>query len=165
MRPFSEIDLSSFELLRSELEEHPEAFRALRQMGITHPFEQVEKYVYCNFGAFTDRADITLDGILRHDHWECCEKEQWEGGKLIGTRGCPHEGKFCHLPEGINGVLTRKELEITKLIGEDLCDKEIASRLSISTHTVAIHRTHIEHKIGAHSKVGVVVFAKDQKII
>jgi DNA-binding CsgD family transcriptional regulator len=154
MHPFHEIDDFNLDLIRSDMDNHPKAIEAMVQLGITSPVKQLERYIYCNFGGFSDKADITPDGILRYDYWDCCEH---------GT--CKHEGKLCHLPEGINGMLTRKEIEITQLIGQDLCDKEVASRLGISPHTVAIHRTHIEHKIGAHSKVGIALFAKDQKII
>jgi DNA-binding CsgD family transcriptional regulator len=152
--PFIDIDLLTLDLVRSELDNQPKAIQALHELGIIDPVEQLEKYIYCNFGGFDGKADITNNGISRHEYWDCCYKDF-----------CKHEGKLCHMPEGINGILTKKETEITKLIAKDLADKEIASILGISIHTVAIHRIHIEKKVGAHSKVGIATFAQDKNII
>lgn len=44
--------------------------------------------------------------------------------------------------------LSLRELEIVKLIAEGLTEKEIGSKLFISTHTVKNHRKNILHKTG-----------------
>ncbi len=151
---FKDLDVLSEELLRVDLENHPLALKSIEDLGIIDPQEQLKKYIFCNFGGFDERADVTTDGISIPEYWDCQQR---------GT--CKHEGRICHMPEGINGFITRKEIEIMKLVGKDLSDKEIASRMGISQNTVAVHRTHIEKKIGASSKVGIATFALSNNII
>jgi predicted ATPase/class 3 adenylate cyclase/DNA-binding CsgD family transcriptional regulator len=49
--------------------------------------------------------------------------------------------------------LTRAELDVVKLIGEGLGNKDIATRLFISPRTVQAHLTHIYAKLGLTSRV------------
>jgi two-component system nitrate/nitrite response regulator NarL len=49
-------------------------------------------------------------------------------------------------------VLTRRELEILELIGEDLTNKEIAARLFIEVTTVKNHVHNILEKLGVHRR-------------
>ncbi|WP_231513524.1 LuxR C-terminal-related transcriptional regulator [Mycobacterium paragordonae] len=49
--------------------------------------------------------------------------------------------------------LTRAELDVVKLIGEGLGNKDIAARLFISPRTVQAHLTHIYTKLGLASRV------------
>ena len=51
------------------------------------------------------------------------------------------------------GSLTRAELDVVKLIGEGLGNKDIAARLFISPRTVQAHLTHIYTKLGLTSRV------------
>lgn len=45
--------------------------------------------------------------------------------------------------------LTDRELEIFRMIGEDLTTGAIANRLFLSTHTIDTHRENIKRKLGA----------------
>ena len=49
--------------------------------------------------------------------------------------------------------LTRAELDVVRLIGEGLGNKDIAARLFISPRTVQAHLTHIYTKLGLTSRV------------
>ncbi len=49
--------------------------------------------------------------------------------------------------------LTRAELDVVKLIGEGLGNKDVAARLFISPRTVQAHLTHIYTKLGLTSRV------------
>lgn len=54
--------------------------------------------------------------------------------------------------------ISEREGQILDLLGQGLTSKEIASRLSISFHTVSNHRRHIAQKTGA-SGAGLVAYA------
>ncbi|KRC62759.1 hypothetical protein ASE14_02770 [Agromyces sp. Root81] len=53
-------------------------------------------------------------------------------------------------------VLSHREREVLKLIGDGLSNQAIGQRLSISTGTVKRHNTHIFAKLGASSRTDAV---------
>jgi len=55
--------------------------------------------------------------------------------------------------------LTIRQREILKLICDGLTEKEIASLLGISTHTVHVHKNNIMTKLGIHTKAGLIKYA------
>lgn len=61
--------------------------------------------------------------------------------------------------------LTARELEIIQCIAQDLSNKQIADKLFISERTVETHRKNIFRKVDIHSVVGLIDFAKKQKLI
>jgi DNA-binding NarL/FixJ family response regulator len=52
-----------------------------------------------------------------------------------------------HAPEGGRSELTRRELEILRLIAEGLSSKEIADQLHVSVRTVDSHRANMMQKL------------------
>jgi len=56
-------------------------------------------------------------------------------------------------------VLTTRELEVAKLIGEGHSTREIAEALVVSEKTVERHRTKIFQKLGLHDRVAVARWA------
>jgi DNA-binding NarL/FixJ family response regulator len=55
--------------------------------------------------------------------------------------------------------LTKRELEVLRLLSEGLSQKEIAASLVISSKTVAAHIQHILGKLGVHSRAQAVAHA------
>ena len=55
--------------------------------------------------------------------------------------------------------LTKREMEILKLVKEGYLSKEISSKLSISLHTVNTHRQRFLEKLGVNNSVEAVMFA------
>jgi DNA-binding NarL/FixJ family response regulator len=55
--------------------------------------------------------------------------------------------------------LTKRELEVLRLLSDGLSQKEIASSLVISSKTVAAHIQHILGKLGVHSRTQAVAQA------
>ena len=58
-----------------------------------------------------------------------------------------------------NSGLTDRELEVLKLIVDGKSNKEIASELSLSVNTVAVHRSNIMDSLGMHKTAELVVYA------
>jgi DNA-binding CsgD family transcriptional regulator len=151
---FSELDVFYLDLLRDDLEAHPKALKAMEQNGIVDPVAQLKKWAICNFGDFDLKADMTEEGILIREHVHC------------SSRGCcAFEGIICQPILTDNGTITPREMQIIKLITRDMLDKQIADNLGICNATVAVHITHIEHKIGCHSKAGITAFAFQNHIV
>jgi predicted ATPase/DNA-binding CsgD family transcriptional regulator len=60
-------------------------------------------------------------------------------------------------------LLTPRELQVARLIGEGLSNREIADRLFISPRTVESHVQHILQKFGFGSRAQVVTWAAQQR--
>lgn len=62
-------------------------------------------------------------------------------------------------------VLSRREVEIIKLITQEFSNEDIASHLSISKRTVETHRKNIFKKTKVKSIVGLVMLAIKSKLV
>lgn len=62
-------------------------------------------------------------------------------------------------------VLSRREVEIIKLITQEYSNEEIAAHLAISRRTVETHRKNIFKKTKVKSIVGLVMLAIKSKLI
>jgi DNA-binding CsgD family transcriptional regulator len=67
--------------------------------------------------------------------------------------------------EEIDAELTRREIEVLRLLTKGLSNKEIADQLFVSTHTVISHRKNISEKTGIKSASGLTMYAILKKII
>ena len=56
--------------------------------------------------------------------------------------------------------LSERELEVLELFAEGLTNREIASRLFLSPHTVKTHSSNIYGKLGIHSRTQAVARAR-----
>ena len=61
--------------------------------------------------------------------------------------------------------LTPREVDVLKLIVNGYTNKQIAEQLTISTRTVEGHRANLSDKLGLHSRVELVRYARDHGII
>ena len=67
-------------------------------------------------------------------------------------------------PKGDYG-LSRREKEILHLLTEDLIQKEIADRLSVSPHTINMHLRNIYSKLHVQSRSGAVAKALKERLV
>lgn len=70
-------------------------------------------------------------------------------------------GKIIPLeaPPKVRLELTKREIEILRLVKNGLLSKEISNKLSISVHTVNTHRQRFLEKLGANNSLEAIVFA------
>jgi len=61
--------------------------------------------------------------------------------------------------------LTKRELEILKLITHALSNKEIGKVLYISDQTVSVHRKNIMRKLGVSNTAGLIKLAYDNSLV
>ena len=62
-------------------------------------------------------------------------------------------------------LLSKRELEILKLIAREYSNKHIAETLFISERTVETHRKNIFRKTNTHTVVGLIKYAIENKLI
>ena len=60
--------------------------------------------------------------------------------------------------------LTKREIEILRLVCQEFTTEEIAKKLFISVKTVNSHRNNLLQKTGCHNSVGLVNFAMKNKL-
>jgi DNA-binding NarL/FixJ family response regulator len=65
----------------------------------------------------------------------------------------------------IDEILSRRELEVLKLICREYSNAEIAEKLFLSVSTVETHRKNLIAKLGVNNTVGLVKFALKHKLI
>jgi len=70
--------------------------------------------------------------------------------RLAQAAGAPAEG---------TRDLSARETEVLQLICEGLSNRDIATRLSLSVNTVAVHRANIMSALGVHKTAELVVYA------
>jgi DNA-binding CsgD family transcriptional regulator len=62
-------------------------------------------------------------------------------------------------PSNLEFELTKREIEILKLVRDGFLSKEISGKLAISVHTVNTHRQRFLEKLGANNSLEAVIFA------
>ncbi len=109
---------------------------------IQDPIEQFEKYYKCNCPIIDETPDMTIDGLIQKEVWDCPTRS-----------GCLANGKVCKLVSGPKGSLTPQETKIYFLTCSGLLDKEIADRTNCSINTVETHQKRIKSKLGLSNRV------------
>ena len=66
------------------------------------------------------------------------------------------------LPEN---QITDRELEVLRLLAQELTSKQIAEKLFISERTVETHRKNLMRKTGANNGIGLMRYAYDKKLL
>jgi two-component system response regulator NreC len=61
--------------------------------------------------------------------------------------------------------LTPRELEVLKYIVQGYTNRQIGEELSISVRTVEGHRANLSGKLGLHSRVDLVRYAREHGLI
>ena len=67
--------------------------------------------------------------------------------------------------EAIGDTLTRRELEILRVIATGMSTKAAAAKLHVSPATVRNHVQNILGKLGAHSRLEAVAMATRQRLL
>ncbi len=79
---------------------------------------------------------------------------------LVGAKS---EEAPDHVEEAVS--LTRREVQIVRLIAQELSTAEIAEQLCISTGTVETHRHNVMRKLGAKNVIGIIKYALKYNVV
>jgi len=81
-------------------------------------------------------------------------------GQVLARSVSPYEDRFIQKYN-----LTKREIEILRLITQALSNKEIAKELYISDQTVSVHRKNIMRKLGVSNTAGLIKLAYDNSLV
>lgn len=134
-------------------ERYPKAHAALMKLYSAssmnrtwYEYRVVHRFIRCNFGDYNQQCiDINHSGTFQFEEVGC---------PLRGE--CQLEGIVCK-PE-LDTRLTEKEMEVFRLIAQNLQTDQIAEELGISPCTVNRHRENIKAKIRARSVAEMVSY-------
>lgn len=123
------------------------------KMGLKSNQENILKFFSCVYGGLDDNGDFHA-----HDESKIGPAEYWP----CPERGnCLFEGKICHLPGG----LSKREIEVVKVMALDLSMIQIADKLNIAYGTLIAHKTSIFTKLKVNKNTAVITWAAKHKII
>ncbi len=83
---------------------------------------------------------------------------------LSTVLGRPNQEGSC-LPPGVLQLLSRREIEVARLVGEGLTNPEIAEALCITPATVSRHVKHILTKLNVHRRAQVAAIAVSHGLV
>ncbi|HMN05293.1 MAG TPA: response regulator transcription factor [Flavobacteriales bacterium] len=96
---------------------------------------------------------MAMDQVLKGGQYLSPQLRQLlEQGDQYRDRG----GELNYTP------LSKREMEVVKLIVQELTNQEIADRLFISVDTVVTHRRNIMHKLDVRNTAGLVKYAVER---
>jgi DNA-binding NarL/FixJ family response regulator len=64
-----------------------------------------------------------------------------------------------------NVPLTAREVEVARLVGRGMSNKEIAAALVVSVRTAEAHITNVLSKLGLHSRAQLAVWAVEHRLV
>ena len=83
----------------------------------------------------------------------------------IGDRDVDFRNTITIEDKQIDEILSRRELEVLRLICKEFSNAEIADKLFLSVSTVETHRKNLIAKLGVNNTVGLVKFALRNNLI
>lgn len=139
---FEELPPSVHSKLQEAMEKDQEAMNILTKLGPKSMQERLWLYCKCKSGGYNRLPDLTTNGVLATEHWDC------------GCNGnCILHPLFRNKLEVPNGHLTSREIEVLKLLVSGDCPpgKAVADHLGISENTLRNHKSNIFEKLGISS--------------
>ena len=121
--------------------------------------------------AFRAGADGYMLKSGTHDELLLAVGELAEGRTFVGRGLMPTELNSTNgflspdLRFAKKSGLTRREMEILKLIGQALTNKEISVRIFISDQTASVHRKNIMRKLGVNSTGALIKMAFENHLV
>lgn len=163
------LDFYSLNLSFSDLKIISSKNKGLRILAITEPLGKIEMNDALKSGVTSyllkecDREEIleAIDATLNNNRFLC--------GKIASVLTSSEEivsNKAIIKKFSCEGLtVTEREIEIIKFIAEGLSNKQIADKLSLSTHTVNTHRKNIMNKLEVNNTAGIVMYAVKNQLL
>jgi DNA-binding NarL/FixJ family response regulator len=85
--------------------------------------------------------------------------------KLVFEEYYQHQKSKIVTPIKLPDELTKRELEVLKLVAQGMTNKQIAEALFISVKTVETHKSHILDKLGLTNSAELMKFAVKNNLV
>jgi two-component system, NarL family, response regulator DegU len=117
-------------------------------------------------GIVSTKFDST---VLLRALWQVSEGDVWFNQKLLSKlladnfSSGPRKAQKCGFLKSDD--LTARELEVVAMIGNGLCNREIATRMCISEATVQRHLSTIYSKLQIEDRLNLAIYAYRNKLL
>lgn len=152
---YSELPQEIVTALRNEMLSNTDAMICLTKMGIRDTTQMLEKYLVCRYGAFDSTPDFDTSKVnFTPEFFDC------------GMRNnCPYEFTLCDRVKIDGVILTRKEVQIVRLIAAGNTDAQTADIAKVAMDTLLTHKKNIYAKLGIHSQAQLTAIAFRNNLI
>ena len=97
----------------------------------------------------------------------------WSAGRRLGVERAVAEGEALAAELAMSSTsrvnnwhgLSPRELEVLRLVAQDLSTAEIAERLFVSPRTVTTHLSSIYNKLGVNSRAAATRYAVEHELM
>lgn len=153
--PFRKMPMPILRIFIDDMLSNTEAIICLNKMGLNSITKMLEQYCWCRFGGFDGVPDLLKDKVnLTCEYWDC------------GKRGdCPYQFILCDKVTICDAQLTKKQVEIVKLIATGKPDKIICDEANVTYYTLTTHKKNIYAKLGTHSQAEITALAYKHNLI
>jgi len=154
--------INGIETAKKILEDLPETKIIILSMEVTQDYiSEAIKAGVAGYLAKDTKKDILAEAIRK-----VMQGEQYFGQKIsqVIFKGFYRQSKGERIATE-NKVLSKREVEVLRLIASGMSNREIAEKLFISIRTVDAHRNHIMQKLHLKSTAELVKYAIREKII
>lgn len=142
-------------LIQTQMDRHPERMKAIRMMVGSAADAVMKQYLYCTYGGFDNQPDMVAGKLQAPEYWPCPKR---------GV--CKFEGRICcALLTSSGEIISRREIEVLRLIALGYLEKRIAEILFLSPKTVPVHTRNLLRKTGLKSKADLTRFATQKNLI
>jgi len=154
--------MNGIETAKRILEDTPETKIIILSMEVTQDYiSEAIKAGVAGYLAKDTKKDILAEAIRK-----VMQGEQYFGEKIsqVIFKGFYRQSKGERIATQ-NKDLSKREVEVLRLITSGMSNREIADKLFISIRTVDAHRNHIMQKLNLKSTAELVKYAIREKII
>lgn len=134
---------SDMKVIMISMIENPEEIRVAMEAGIS---------AYLSKSVSTDELITAIKAVL--------EGKRYLSNEIIVSLNSGNKSDAVRL----SGITVR-ELEVLKLVAQELSSNEIAEKLFISVPTVETHRKNLFQKTGSKTAIGLVLFAVKNRLL
>lgn len=154
--------LNGIETSKVLLNDNPDLKIIILSMDVTQEYisEAIKAGVY-GYLAKDSKKDVLIQAIRKVN-----SGEQYFGERVseVIFKGFYSQSKGEKIAKQ-NKDLSKREVEVLKLIAEGMSNRDIADKLFISIRTVDAHRNHIMQKLNLKSTAELVKYAIKEQII
>lgn len=157
--PFHRMPQDIYNAFFEEMLRDKEAMKALDTMLDKSFSNKFNQFLICRYGALDSTPDLDTSKVnFTPEYHECGNRNN-----------CPFSFVLCDrviIKTDKGDIhLTRKEVEIVKLIASGLTDKETADQAKIALNTLLTHKKNIYSKLGIQSNVQLTLLAVHNNLI